>query len=261
MAAIGQLAAGVAHEINNPVGYINSNIGTLQGYIDDLFHIFEAYERLEAGVVDSHVAKAEVAMLKQKLDLGYLRHDITELLKESLEGVSRVRQIVHDLKDFPHLDEAEWRWVDLHKGFDSTLNIVHNEIKYKADVAKNYGELPLVECISSQINQVFMNILVNAAHAIEGRGTITITTGISGADKVWVRINDSGKGIPGHNLRRIFDPFYTTKPVGKGTGLGLSLSYSIVERHAGTIDVQSEVGKGATFTINLPIARQKTPAS
>ncbi|MBI5451123.1 MAG: response regulator [Gammaproteobacteria bacterium] len=252
MAAIGQLAAGVAHEINNPVGYITSNIGALQGYIDELFRILEAYERMEASIADGNPAKAEVATLKQQTDLGFLKQDITDLLKESREGVTRVRQIVQDLKDFSRVDEAEWQWTDLHKGIDSTLNIVHNEIKYKAEVIKNYGTLPLVECIASQINQVIMNLLVNAAQAIEQRGTITLSTGVSG-DKVWIKISDTGKGIPEQNLRKIFDPFFTTKPVGKGTGLGLSLSYGIIERHAGSIDVHSEVGKGTTFTITLPV--------
>ncbi|MDH4284272.1 MAG: ATP-binding protein, partial [Gallionellaceae bacterium] len=157
------------------------------------------------------------------------------------------------LKDFSHVDAGEeWHYSDLRKGLDSTLNIVHNEIKYKADVVKEYGELPEVECLSSQLNQVFMNLLVNATHAIEERGTITIRTGQQG-EEVWMEVADTGKGIKPEHLTKIFDPFFTTKPVGKGTGLGLSLSYSIVQKHHGRIEVESEVGKGTTFRVWLPV--------
>ena len=174
-------------------------------------------------------------------------------MKESRDGITRVKKIVQDLKDFSHVDaQDEWQWADLHKGLDSTLNIVWNEIKYHAEVIKEYGEIPEVECFPSQLNQVFMNLLVNAAHAITDKGIITIRTGRQG-EEVFIRIADTGKGIPEENLKRVFDPFFTTKPVGKGTGLGLSLSYGIMQKHNGRIEVQSEVGKGATFTLWLPI--------
>ena len=161
---------------------------------------------------------------------------------------------MQDLKDFSHVDQAEWQWVDLHKGIDSTLNVVNNEIKYKAEVVKEYGDIPQVECLASQLNQVFMNMLVNASHAIGegGHGRITIRTGLKD-EMVWVEFADTGKGIAPENLTRIFDPFFTTKPVGKGTGLGLSLSYGIVDKHHGRIEVESEVGKGTTFRIWIPV--------
>ncbi len=259
LASIGQLAAGVAHEINNPVGYVYSNLGTLQKYIDNLCQMLEGYEQLEAQVGEDHATVKAVQALKQKLDLEYLKQDVLDLVSESREGIARVKGIVQDLKDFSHVDEAEWQWADLHRGLDSTLNIVNNEIKYKAEVVREYGELPEVECLASQINQVFMNLLVNAAHAIEERGVITIRTGHEN-DKVWVAISDTGKGISPEHMNKIFDPFFTTKAVGTGTGLGLSLSYGIVQKHGGSINVESEVEKGATFTIHLPVKQPEAQA-
>ena len=189
---------------------------------------------------------------RDKIDLEYIKKDLPDLVRESQEGAERVRRIVQDLKDFSHVDEAEWQWADLHQGLESTLNIVHNELKYKADIHKEYGELPPVECLASQVNQVFMNLLVNAAHAIEKNGTITLRSGCD-EHEAWIEIGDSGKGIPADKLSHIFEPFYTTKPVGIGTGLGLSLSYSIIKKHHGRIEVESEVGKGSRFTVYLPI--------
>ena len=251
MASIGQLAAGVAHEINNPIGFVGSNMGTLRGYVSDLFEVLAAYEEAEQEM--SADSRLRVQEAKQRLDLDYLRGDTVVLLDESADGIRRVKQIVQDLKDFSHVDEAQWQWSDLHKGIDSTLNIVHNEIKYVAEVVKEYGDIPEVECLASQINQVFMNLLVNAGHAMQNRrGRITIRTGMEGGDRVFVEIADQGCGIPEDNLRRIFDPFFTTKPVGKGTGLGLSLSYGIVKKHGGQIDVQSQMDVGTTFRICLP---------
>jgi len=251
LASIGQLAAGVAHEINNPVGYINSNVGTLKKYIDDLFKVLNAYEQLEKAIETKSMLD-NVNEIKNEVELDYLKEDITDLIAESQEGVTRVKQIVQDLKDFSHVDEAEWQWVDLHKGIDSTLNVARNEIKYKAEVVKEYGSIPQVECIPSQLNQVFMNLVVNAAHAIEDRGLITIRSG-KDDDKVWISVTDTGKGIPDDVKKRIFEPFFTTKPVGKGTGLGLSLSFGIIEKHGGEVVVESEVGVGTTFKVILPI--------
>jgi two-component system, NtrC family, sensor kinase len=178
-------------------------------------------------------------------------------MAQSKEGISRVRKIVQDLKDFSRVDaHQEWRWANLHEGIDSTLNIVNNEVKYKAEVVKLYGQLPLVHCLASELNQVFMNLLVNAAHAITAeRGTITIRTGVDpSAATAWLEFSDNGAGISKENIGRIFDPFFTTKPVGKGTGLGLSLSYGIVRKHQGQLDVRSEPGQGTTFRITLPVA-------
>ena len=173
-------------------------------------------------------------------------------MAESKDGLARVAKIVRDLKDFSRVSDAISAWADLHQGLDATLNIVRNELKYKCTVNRQYGQLPLVWCVLSQLNQVFMNLLVNAAHAIPDKGEITIRTGCQG-EEVFVAIADSGVGIPPENLTRIFDPFFTTKPVGKGTGLGLSLAYSIVQKHQGRIEVESKLDKGSTFTVWLPI--------
>ena len=245
LASIGQLAAGVAHEINNPIGFVNSNLGTLARYVEDLLRLVDVGEQGDA---------AAFARVRDEIDLPFVRDDAISLLAESRDGVARVKRIVQDLKDFSHVDEAEWQLADLHKGLDSTLNVVSNEIKDKVDVVKEYGEIPCVECLTLQINQVFMNMLLNAAHAMnEGtRGLITVRTGAKG-DEVWVEFVDNGKGIPPENMTRIFDPFFTTKPIGKGTGLGLSLSYGIIENHHGHIEVESEVGKGTTFRVWLPV--------
>ena len=255
MASIGQLAAGVAHEINNPIGYVNSNLGSLGQYVEKLIAVTEAYERAESDMSTSPLLE-EIRSLKQEADWEYLKQDARDLLRESAEGITRVKQIVQDLKDFSHVDQAEWQCVDLHKGIDSTLNIVHNEIKYNAEVIKEYGIIPPVECMASQLNQVFMNMLINASHAIgEGNhGKITIRTGAEN-DMVWVEFSDTGKGVAPENMKRIFDPFFTTKPVGKGTGLGLSLSFGIIEKHYGRIEVGSEAGSGATFRVWLPVRR------
>jgi signal transduction histidine kinase len=259
LASIGQLAAGVAHEINNPIGFIFSNFGTLEKYLQDLFEMLAAYEAAEPHITDAAVVQ-KIRALKETLELDYLREDIPNLMRESRDGVQRVRKIVQDLKDFSRVDaRQEWEFADLHLGLDSTLNIVNNEIKYKADVVKEYGTLPEVQCLPSEMNQVFMNLLVNAAHAITAeRGTITLRTGVEGPD-VWVEVADNGAGIPAENLQRIFDPFFTTKPVGKGTGLGLSLSYGIVQKHHGRMEVSSTLGQGTCFRVTLPIHHPPTP--
>ncbi|MCL4756876.1 MAG: PAS domain S-box protein [Rhodocyclaceae bacterium] len=255
LASIGQLAAGVAHEINNPIGYVHSNIGTLEKYLTDLFEMLAAYEQ---ALQPSGPAapEGELKALRSRLDLDFLKEDIPMLMSECKEGITRVRKIIQDLKDFSRVDASqEWQWADLHKGIDSTLNIVNNEIKYKADVVKEYGEIPEIECLPSQLNQVFMNLLVNAAHAIgEQRGTITIRT-VYEDRQVGIEVEDTGSGIPEGLRQKIFDPFFTTKPVGKGTGLGLSLAYGIIQTHGGKIEVESEVGKGTIFRLVLPVSR------
>ncbi|AOG22402.1 ATP-binding protein [Acidovorax sp. RAC01] len=255
LASIGQLAAGVAHEINNPIGFIFSNFGTLEQYLQDLFQMLSAYEEAEASMQDAE-ALARIRQLREDLEIEYLREDIPNLMRESRDGIQRVRKIVQDLKDFSRVDaRQEWESVNLHHGIDSTLNIVNNEIKYKADVVKQYGDLPEVQCLPSELNQVFMNLLVNAAHAItKERGTITIRTGAE-AGEAWVEVADDGAGIAAENLQRIFDPFFTTKPVGQGTGLGLSLSYGIVQKHGGRMEVTSEIGQGTTFRVTIPVER------
>ncbi|MFZ3019388.1 MAG: ATP-binding protein [Gallionella sp.] len=253
MAAIGLLAAGVAHEINNPIGYVNSNLGTLEKYLADLFVVIEKCEAVEAALDGQSPAQEELRRFKAKVDFDFLRRDVKSLIAESLQGLDRVKKIVLDLKEFSHAEsEDQWVWADVHLGLDSTLNVVWNELKYKCEVEKEYGELPKIWCLPSQLNQVFMNLLVNAAQAIEARGKITIRTGQDG-ERVWIEVVDTGKGIPPENMPRIFEPFFTTKPVGKGTGLGLSVSYNIVEKHRGKIEARSEAGKGTTFRVWLPV--------
>jgi two-component system, NtrC family, sensor kinase len=261
MASIGQLAAGVAHEINNPIGYIFSNFGALDGYILKVFEMLDVYEEA-ATTITSPDIRARISAARQRLELDYLKDDIPALMNESREGIVRVRKIVQDLKDFSRADlNQQWQWANIHRGIDSTLNIVNNEVKYKADVVKEYGNIPDIECLPSQINQVIMNLIVNAAQAIEGnRGTITISTGChDSGDHIWFKVADTGSGIPREVIPRIFDPFFTTKPIGSGTGLGLSLSYGIVQKHQGRIDVDSEEGRGTVFTVTLPV-RHTEPA-
>lgn len=257
LASIGQLAAGVAHEINNPIGYVHSNIGALENYIEDLFDLLDLYETVDMA---SHAPEQQEAVKARRLkvDIDFLKEDIPMLMRESREGITRVKKIVQDLKDFSHVDTTlDWQWANLHNGIDSTLNVVNNEIKYKADVVKEYGVLPEVECLPSQLNQVFMNLLVNASHAMgEQRGQICVRTGCED-DSVWLEFSDNGSGIPETIQAKIFDPFFTTKPVGKGTGLGLSLSYGIIQKHNGSITVHSTPGKGTTFRIVLPVKHRE----
>ncbi|WP_333873847.1 bacteriohemerythrin [Methylobacter sp.] len=252
MASIGQLAAGVAHEINNPIGYINSNLTSLKNYIDNLLALVAIYEQHEATGSNTEQF-ADIEAFKQKIDLEFLKTDVLDLLEESHEGATRVKKIIQDLKDFSHLGGDDCQWTDLHVGLERTLNIVNNEIKYKVTIIKEFGYLPEVKCLPHQLNQVFMNLLINAAHAIENKGIITLRTGTEG-DYAWVEISDTGKGIAPEHLSKIFDPFFTTKPVGKGTGLGLSVSYNIIKKHQGEIQVSSQLNKGTTFKIILPIA-------
>ncbi len=251
LASIGQLAAGVAHEINNPIGYVHSNLGTLADYSRDLLTLIGAYE--EALRSPSTAATVEIGELRRRFNFDFVVGDLPELLSESREGIERVRKIVQDLKDFSRSDRGDgWILADIHRGIDSTLNIVWNEIKYKGQIVKSFGQLPPIECLPSQLNQVFMNILMNAGQAIGDHGIITISTGAD-ADTVWITIGDDGEGMLETDLSRIFDPFFTTKPVGQGTGLGLAISYGIVAKHNGWIDVTSTHGQGSMFRIVLPI--------
>jgi PAS domain S-box-containing protein len=252
MASIGQLASGVAHEINNPIGYVCSNFGTLDRYLSDIFVLLERYRQAAEAIADKTL-RADLRSAWQTADIDFVKVDVLALLAESKEGITRVKQIVQDLKNFSRAaGDEDWQWADLHQGIDSTLNIVWNELKYKTEICKEYGELPQVQCRPSQLNQVFLNMLVNGADAIKQRGTITIRSGAD-SDSVWIEFADTGEGINPEHVSRIFDPFFTTKAVGKGTGLGLSVAYGIVKAHNGRIDVRSEVGNGTSFRVWLPI--------
>ncbi|MFZ5775245.1 MAG: ATP-binding protein [Thermodesulfobacteriota bacterium] len=252
MASIGQLAAGVAHEINNPMGFIASNVNSLGKYLDRLIEF--------VGIVTARLSEAEqggeLAVIRKKMKIDYIMTDARELLKESLEGVERVKSIVQSLKSFSRIDQSERMAADINECLESTLKIVWNELKYKCEVVKEYGPLPPTVCNPQQLNQVFMNLLLNAAQAIAEHGTISIRTWLDGG---WIhaRISDSGCGIPPENIKRLFEPFYTTKEVGKGTGLGLSIAYDIVvKKHHGDIQVESEVGKGSSFTVRIPVVQE-----
>lgn len=253
LASLGQMAAGVAHEINNPVGFVTSNLGTLESDFKQLQRMLDAYQQAEAALAPGDCLE-QLSALRNELDLDFLKEDIPILIRESKDGIGRVTQIVKDLKNFSRVDNDEqWQWANLQQGIDSTLNIVASELKHKADVIKHYQPLPEIECLASQINQVVMNLVINAAQAMgPERGTITLSNGVEG-DRVWLEVADNGCGIAPHSLQKIFDPFFTTKPVGEGTGLGLSLSYGIVKKHHGDISVSSEVGRGTTFRAVLPI--------
>jgi PAS domain S-box-containing protein len=251
MASIGQLAAGVAHEINNPVGFVSSNLSTLRQYVQSLLNLADAYADARAAPGDADLA-AQLVTVIDDVELDYLKEDLPQLLDESADGLNRVKKIVQDLKDFSRVDQADWQQADLNAGLESTLNVVRNEVKYKAEVVKNLGTLPLVLCLAGQLNQVFMNLIVNASHAIKDKGVITLSSGAAGK-WAWVQVDDTGCGMTEDVQRRIFEPFYTTKDVGKGTGLGLSLSFSIMQRHGGAIRVRSVLGQGSSFRVWVPV--------
>ena len=250
MASIGQLAAGVAHEINNPIGFISSNLHTLNKYSERLLSFIEAQSRL-LGQLETAKAE-ELARLRRQLKIDFLSGDIASLIEESLEGAVRVSEIVQNLKSFSRLDQQQRQAADINECLESTLKIVWNELKYKARVEKKYGNLPPLTCYPQQLNQVFLNLLVNAAQAIEEQGTITIGTRAD-EEGIEISIADSGRGIAPQHLDRIFEPFFTTKEVGQGTGLGLSIVYEIIKQHGGEISVASREGEGTTFTIRLPL--------
>ena len=271
MASIGILAAGVAHEINNPISYVNGNLAALKKYARKIIDLMHVYQHLETGVVQDANADLceqleEVQQFKDAESIDFILEDIESLVDESLESVDRVRKIVMDLKTFSRIDDTESAPIDINDCIDATLNIIWNEIKYHTEVIKDYGALPPIIGYPQKISQVFMNILINAAKAIDRKGQIHIctkhiNTGRRQSDKqVVITIADNGRGIDKDELSKIFDPFFTTKPVGEGTGLGLSISYDIIRAHGGSIQVQSETGVGTTFTIVLPLAPGMRPS-
>jgi len=256
LAGIGELAAGIAHEINNPIGFVASNTRTLRRYVKDLAELVGEYHKLRdvaaAGEACTEMIK-KIEALEDRLDVGYVLEDMQSLVSENRDGIERVVKILRDLKNFSHADDETPQQVDLNTVIEDALNLARNELKYKAQVETNLGELPPITGHPGQLSQVFINMLVNAANAIEHKGTITITTAVID-DRIVATVRDTGSGIAPEVLPRIFDPFFTTKERGHGTGLGLSIALEIVQQHGGTISVESTPGKGTTFTLELPAA-------
>jgi signal transduction histidine kinase len=248
MASLGQLVAGIAHEINNPVNFIASNITPLKSYIADIKHLLTRYDQL-GDLTPSQ--QAEIHQIKQTIDFEFLIKDLDLLIKDIDAGSARIKQIVQDLRNFSRLDEAELKTIDIHESLNTTLNLLGHLYENRITVHKQYGDIPPVECYAGQLNQVFMNLLANAAQAIERTGNVWITTSVQ-EHNICIVIRDDGVGIPEDVLPKIFDPFFTTKGVGEGTGLGLAISYGIIEKHQGKITVQSRVGEGAEFTVVIP---------
>lgn len=271
MASIGQLAAGVAHEVNNPMGFIHANLHQMSEYLTDLEKYFEATDRLQSAAIEGDLeviraAAEDVQTIAREIDLEFVRSDFEKALMESGEGAERIRHIVKDLRDFSRPDLPARSAADVNQAVDSTANIVYTMMKHDVVLEKDYGELPKIEAYPMQLKQVFMNLLVNAHQAIEARedraesdqkGIIRIETEVVGQE-VCVRISDTGIGIPEEARARIFEPFFTTKPVGMGTGLGLSTCFNIVERHGGRILLDSEEGEGTAFEVWLPITAPKS---
>jgi signal transduction histidine kinase len=255
LASIGLLAGGVAHEINNPLAAIKSNLGRLKQYVNTLLVVIRAADALKADAVGLTAAWAALQSLKQEADLPFITDDVVSLLAECSAGIDRVEKIVRGLRDFSRMDVREaWVFEDIHQVLDSALAAVEPELTTRCKILKEYGDVEPVQCMRSEICQVFMNLLLNAAHAMKDPGVISIR---SGQDKseAWIEIADTGQGISPADLPHIFDPFFTTRPVGQGTGLGLAVAYAIVQRHHGRIEVVSASGSETTARIWLPLAQ------
>lgn len=254
MASLGQLTAGIAHEINNPLSFVSSNINRLKEYFNDTHELLKKWQALDNALEDKEEFKNDLESIRKftdEIDLGFIIEDFGLMMGSINEGTQRIKKIVEGLRGFAHIADSSISQAPINPAIDETLTIVWNEIKYKAAVKKEYGDIPPVMCNIGEIKQVLVNLLVNAAQAINEKGIITISTFI---EKEWlkIKIKDTGNGISKENMIRIFDPFFTTKPVGKGTGLGLWVSSSIIEKHGGTLTVESTEGTGSTFTIKLP---------
>ncbi|MFQ3598606.1 MAG: ATP-binding protein [Chloroherpetonaceae bacterium] len=269
MSSLGQMVAGIAHEVNTPLGFVKNSLTLLSRNQQEIESLLEKQHQLAEALVDGdaeHVERhiAEAFEAAKELDENEVLEDSRKMLEHSKIGIERIEELVINLKNFSRLDESAFKLSDINEGIDSTLVIAHNAIKHKAEIIKDYAPDLKAECYPSQLNQVFLNLIMNAAQAIQEKGTIKITTQYEAepnvianekADRKYavIKIADSGKGISPEHLNKIFDPFFTTKPVGQGTGLGLSISYQIIERHKGAISVKSELGKGTEFTVRIPV--------
>jgi len=262
MGAIGQLAAGIAHEINNPVSYITNNVDSLKEYIEIFAELIAHYETLQKqveGAAEQEQIEESLAVVRQfsaRENISFILSDTTQLIIDTQKGVVRVRDIVQGLKNFAHPNSGEPQEADINEGIESVINMAWNEIKYKAKLDKNLGELPPLTCHLGELNQVFLNLLINAGQAIEDNGRIGVDSQFCDGEII-VCISDTGNGIPQEKISRIFEPFYTTKEVGQGTGLGLAISYGIIEKHGGRIEVDSKEGEYTRFIVHLPVVRDE----
>ncbi|MBK4732515.1 HAMP domain-containing protein [Oxynema sp. CENA135] len=258
MSSLGQMVAGLAHEINNPVNFIYGNLEHAKSYTQDLLELLGIYQQ------EYPEPTAAIAAEVEAIDLDFLTEDLPKILTSMKMGTERIREIVVSLRNFSRLDESYFKPVDIHEGLESTLLILNNRIRKGIEIVKRYGDLPPIECYPAQLNQVFMNVLANAIDALQESGpgiespTITLRTEMLDRKEVCIRIIDNGPGIPKSLQNQLFDPFFTTKPVGKGTGLGLAISYQIIDKHQGRIELFSEPGEGTEFAIVIPIKSQKT---
>jgi signal transduction histidine kinase len=250
MASLGQLVAGIAHEINNPVNFISAGVESLDANLEEIGQVLDIYHKITPLNVEAKLK--EIEKLKEKIEYKEAIKEIEKLIISIKNGTKRTTEIVKGLRTFSRMDEDTLKMASIHEGLDSTLILLYNKYKNRIEIVKNYCDLPLIECYPGQLNQVFMNILSNAIDSIDNRGIITISTSIKNG-LILISIKDTGRGIPENLKEKIFEPFYTTKEVGKGTGLGLSISHGIIEKHLGTISFQSDVGKGSEFVISLPM--------
>ncbi len=263
LAVVGQLAAGMAHEINNPIGFVYSNLTTLGRYVEQLFQVIAYFQNSlkEAGDLAGkpetrticHGVLDKAQAVCQKIDLGFLQEDSGVLIKETIDGINRIRKIVQDLRDFSKIDnEDQWQWVNPQTCLESALNLLSGPLREGVEVCREYADLPDIQCRPSQLSQVFLSLLTNALQAMNRQGRLGLRTGHNDTT-IWLEVTDTGMGIDENVLPHIFEPFFTTRPIGQGTGLGLSLAYGIVKQHGGTIKVESRPGCGSTFHVALPI--------
>ena len=248
MASLGEMVAGIAHELNNPLGFIYSNLGNLKKFYKKIVGLLESYDRVDF----PEETRKEIEKRKEAIHYDYIKTRMRDMIERSSVGADRMKKIIQDLKTFSRLDAAEFAEADINEAIDTTLSIMFHEYKNKIEIKREFGSIPLVKCHISKLNQVFMNLLVNACHAIEENGEIKIKTE-SENGMIKIEISDTGSGIPEAVMNKIFDPFFTTKSVGKGTGLGLSISHKIIKAHKGEISVKCSPGENTTFTIKIPM--------
>lgn len=260
MAAVGQLAAGVAHEINNPIGFVLSNVGTMKIYLSSLMDGLERQRHLLEPFADSDEALSErLRLIDEEVDLAFIQEDMPQLLQDTLAGLQRVKRIVQELREFSFVDQSAFQSVDIDRCLESILGVMASDFGSRIRIERKFAPLPMVACNAPQITQVVRSLLLNSVQAISGEGVIAIETRPAPDEMVEISIADSGHGIAPEHLERIFEPFFTTRSVGQGMGMGLAVAYHVIKRHGGDISVESEVGQGAKFTVRLPV-KQMTPA-